>query len=150
MPKDMFKGILQRLDEDNKQTLGNLSIFFGTKKVFEAASLELPWLDNDTDVSCIPVGDYVCTRRHSVKYGWHWKVTEKNGDEVRGRSFILIHIGNFHRDTRGCIILGVDHIDIDNDGYKDVTSSGATMRHLNNVMDEQQFSLKVVDMVETF
>ena len=145
----MYKAILKRLDEDNKQSLGHLAVFSGTKTVFEAASLELPWLDNEQSISCIPVGDYICTRRHSVKYGWHWKVTEKNGDEVRGRSFILIHVGNFHRDTRGCIVLGVDHIDVDNDGYKDVTSSKATMKQLNNVIDEQIFSLKIVDMVRT-
>jgi len=142
----MLKAVLHRLVEEEKQTLGSLTVFDGTDPVFSAKSLELPWLNNERNISCIPPGEYTCKRKHSLKYGNHFKVTETNGGEVRGRDFILIHKGNFKCDTKGCILLGRDHRDIDHDGLRDVTSSNATMKQLNNLIVDLAFSLTVIDM----
>ena len=133
-----FKATLTRLQSDDKQTLGALALYFGTDEVFSCKTLELPWLDNAPYISCIPEGKYTVTRRESQTYGKHWHV-----QNVSDRTFILIHHGNFHRDTEGCICVGRDHHDIDNDGYLDVTSSKATMRALNSVVTANQFRLTV-------
>lgn len=59
-------------------------------------TLELPWLFNERNVSCIPEGDYEFFRR-----GEKWQA-----EEVPGRSGIQIHVGNNLADTTGCILVG--------------------------------------------
>lgn len=146
----MFKGVLTRIEEDSKQTLGCFSLYDNTDLVFSAKSLELPWLGNEQCISCIPAGDYICKRRQSVKHGHHFAVHNIFGGNVRDREFILIHKGNFNRDIQGCILFGRDHLDIDSDGYRDVTSSKATMNLLNRIVDNFTFDFKVIDMTRSF
>lgn len=135
-----YRGFLHRLENDDKQTLGALLIYVGTDKVFECKTIELAWKDNKPFDSCIPEGDYIVRQRHSDDYGQHWHL-----QEVGGRSLILIHHGNFHRDTDGCICVGRDYYDIDMDGYRDVTSSRLTMRAMNNALPISQFNLSVIN-----
>jgi hypothetical protein len=76
---------------------------------FSCYTLELPWKDNQTSISCIPPGEYNCEIRNSSKFGLIYWV--KNVPE---REFILIHAGNFAGDiskglrsnVSGCILLG--------------------------------------------
>ena len=135
---DYYVAYLHRLQEDDKQTLGALVAYCGTEQIFSCKTLELPWLNNQPFISCIPKGEYVAQKRFSDTYGWHWHIKD-----VDSRYLILVHAGNFHRDTEGCVCVGRDHVDIDNDGYKDVTSSKATMRALNNAIPVNQFKLIV-------
>ena len=118
-------GYLLRREHTAKQTLGHLYLFDGIDPVFHAATVEPPWRNNLVNISCIPAGSYSVEARHSEKYGDHFHVVN-----VEGRSLILIHPGNTYRDTRGCIIPGRIHRDIDADGYRDVIQSRNTMRDL--------------------
>jgi Family of unknown function (DUF5675) len=62
-------------------------------------SIELPWLLNQHNVSCIPEGRYELTRQFHPKYGDHLRVMS-----VPGRDGILIHpASDAKRDLRGCI-----------------------------------------------
>jgi hypothetical protein len=62
-------------------------------------TIELPWLENMRNVSCIPDGRYVLQKRFSVKRGEHLVVTD-----VPERSGILIHPANYALEQlRGCI-----------------------------------------------
>lgn len=66
--------------------------------------LERPWISNQRNVSCIPPGFYqvkYLERSASGKYKRCWHV-----QNVPGRSGILIHSGNFVRDTLGCLLPG--------------------------------------------
>ena len=63
-----------------------------------ADTLELPWEDNKTDVSCIPAGRYTCRRVLSQRFGETFQIMD-----VPGRSNILFHKVNTIHDTRGCI-----------------------------------------------
>ena len=66
---------------------------------FLGFAIELPWLNNQKHVSCIPEGDYELNARYSVKFGHHLQVLD-----VPDRSLILLHPGNdVKRDLRGCI-----------------------------------------------
>lgn len=125
---------LTRLVYEKEQTLGYL--FDGLNKL--AATLELEWDDNKVRKSCIPKGIYKVVKRYSEKYKDHFHVTN-----VEGRSYILIHHGNYHRDILGCILVGVDHTDIDGDGYRDVTSSKYTMKRLNEILPNE-FELEII------
>ncbi|WP_428242974.1 DUF5675 family protein [Gynuella sp.] len=70
---------------------------------------ELPWLNNERNVSCIPPGEYTLKPHTSPHFGKCFIIVD-----VQGRSFILIHKGNwcgnrakgFRSDVLGCIIVG--------------------------------------------
>ena len=76
---------------------------------FSCHTLELPWRNNQCNISCIPAGEYKVEIRISPKYGYVYHIKE-----VPQRSYILFHSGNFagdkHKGYRtnvaGCIILG--------------------------------------------
>ncbi len=75
----------------------NGTIFYGGHPI--AFSIELPWKDNKTGVSCIPEGKYELKRRFSMKFGWHLQVMN-----VPARELILIHPANDALlELRGCI-----------------------------------------------
>lgn len=62
-------------------------------------TIELPWKNNQHQVSCIPEGSYLLAKRQSEKFGDHLLVKE-----VPGRSLILIHPANDAlKELMGCI-----------------------------------------------
>jgi hypothetical protein len=132
------KAYLIRLDDDGKQTLGNLFLFRGADLIFSCCTLELPWKDNRRSASCIPTGDYKCAKRWSEKYKNHFHV-----QHVPGRQYILIHQGNYYTQTEGCILVGTAHTDINLDGHRDVISSRTTMMRLVQTAPDG-FDLRVV------
>jgi hypothetical protein len=132
----MQLAVLKRLEFHSKQTLGHFTLFDGADDLMSAKSLELPDLNNQTDISCIPVGEYLCKKRFSDDYGWHYLVEETSGGHVTGRKWVLIHFGNFYHNTRGCILLGRAITDLNGDGLRDVTSSVITMNLLNSLADD--------------
>ncbi len=122
-----------RFSEDNKQTLSKFVAFDEYNcELMQGYILELPDNDNKSNISRINEGEYECVKRHSEKYGNHFHVLN-----VFDRSYILIHHGNYHSDTRGCLLPGDRLVDIDGDGLKDVVNSRRTMRKLYDTMDEQ-------------
>ena len=129
----MLKAKLIRFDSTNKQILGELRI---GNDIFK--TLELPWRDNKKEISCIPEGKYVCVSRVSKKYGNHFEV--KN---VKNRFAILIHAGNFYYHTLGCILIGLEHKDINKDGLKDVIGSTKALKMLFDKYKEG-FELEIV------
>ena len=68
---------------------------------------ELPWLNNERNKSCIPVGEYTCKKINTEHYGDVFQVMD-----VPNRTDILIHKGNFSTDTLGCILLGESFAEI--------------------------------------
>lgn len=109
---------------------------------FACKTLELPWRDNQRNVSCIPEGEYVVRRHQSPKFGQTFIILEKHGGHVSGRKWILIHQGNYVTDIRGCILVGNDFHDINQDGLKDVVNSKATMAKMLDLLPES-FELKI-------
>lgn len=134
-----YVATLTRLVAEDKQTLGALNLYSGTDLVFSCKTLELQWNANKQFSSCIPKGVYRVKKRHSDTYGEHWHILD-----VYGRDLILIHAGNYHRDTEGCVIVGREIFDIDGDGYRDVTNSKKTMRELNNALQSVYFELRII------
>jgi len=129
----MLKAKLTRFEQSNKQILGELSI---GNDIFK--TLELPWRDNKKEISCIPTGRYRCIKRYSKKYGYHFEVIN-----VNGRFSILIHAGNYYYHTLGCILIGLEHKDINKDGLKDVIGSTKALKMLYDKYNSG-FELEVV------
>lgn len=97
-----MKLILLRKTQNDNQTLGTLSVVDDKGVlVFSCTTLELPWKNNQHNVSCIPVGVYTVQMIYSEKYKYHFTV-----NTVSDRQGILIHIGNYTADTHGCILVG--------------------------------------------
>lgn len=121
-----MRAIIIRQKQFCNQTLGTLELFDPSgKSVFSCKTLELPWLENQRQKSCIPKGTYKVTVRSSLKFGSHFYVTN-----VPNRDLILIHHGNYNTDILGCILVGVAFADINGDNILDITSSRQTMQKL--------------------
>lgn len=65
----------------------------------EIQTLELPWRENRQGISCIPSGIYPC-RANVARQLIHI-------DNVPGREGIQLHVGNYLKDTHGCILPGM-------------------------------------------
>lgn len=126
-----MKVLIKRTYKD-KVTTSTLQIFDGDKSIYTCVTLELPWLHNARQISCIPEGTYNTKKRKSPKYGDHFHL-----QDVPLRDLILIHHGNFTKDTLGCIIVGKQIKDIDGDGICDVTNSKKTMDELNKILPDE-------------
>ncbi|MCW5591069.1 MAG: hypothetical protein KIS74_03120 [Burkholderiales bacterium] len=61
-------------------------------------TLELPWRENQPQVSCIPIGSWTCRRVVSPRWGETFDI------KVPGRSLIRFHWGNTEDDTLGCVL----------------------------------------------
>lgn len=131
-----MRAYLNRVNESDKQTLGYLTLYDGLEKVFECVTLELPWLANMRNVSCIPKGVYKVVPRTSPKYKNHFIL-----ENVPNRKFILIHQGNFNTDTRGCILIGSRFAKINNDSLLDIAASRRTLLELLETTKGKGFEL---------
>jgi hypothetical protein len=124
---------VSRFIENNFQTLSNFDVLDECNlELFSGFILELSNKENKNSISRIPEGIYTCVKRNSKKYGDHFHVLD-----VVGRSYILIHHGNYFDDTKGCLLPGRKLVDIDGDGLKDVTSSKKTMTRLNHFLPKK-------------
>lgn len=123
---------LNRLSSSDVQTTGEMILKDNADEIYSCKTLELPWRNNNINISCIPPGKYKVIKRYSEKYRNHFHVLN-----VPGRSMILIHAGNYYTDTRGCILVGKDLTDINADGFRDVTASRLTLAKLNQLLPER-------------
>ena len=135
----MLKACLTRLSDDGNQTLGHLTLFDGLEKIFECKTLELPWRNNTSNISCVPKSIYKVSHRTSDKYKNHFIL-----QNVRDRRYILIHNGNFNTDTRGCILVGSSFAQINGDSLLDITSSKRTLNELLDSTKKNGFELTII------
>lgn len=62
-------------------------------------TIELPYKNNQSQVSCIPEGEYFIEKRYSKRFGWHFEILD-----IPNRSLILFHpANNALTELRGCI-----------------------------------------------
>lgn len=134
----MKKLLIKRFKDDGKQTQGRASLFNGHEKQLEFVTLEPPWLQNAIGKSCIPAGIYNVKPRYSPKYGNHFIV-----ENTSPREYVLFHIGNFRKDSTGCILVGNAFVDLNKDGDIDISASGMTMKKLIKLAPEG-FQLEII------
>ncbi|MWN30999.1 MULTISPECIES: DUF5675 family protein [unclassified Gilliamella] len=124
---------LTRLKTSEHGTFGKLQLPSGTI----LSTLELLWKDNQRQISCIPVAIYQCDIVNSPKFGRVYQVKD-----VPNRSHILIHAGNWTKDTQGCILVGMSNND---------TQLFESKKALNLLMSElngQSFKLEIIEAYE--
>ena len=69
-------------------------------------TLENPYLDNQRNISCIPAGQYKVRIRYPRESATRDYIHLLVKD-VKDRDYILFHIGNSAKDTRGCVLVGI-------------------------------------------
>ena len=99
---------------------------------FQCFTLELPWLNNKPNISCIPAGRYEYFKRTSSKNG---EVLQLKGTEPR--TYIQLHSGNYTRQIQGCILPGDSIKFLDNDSIPDVTNSKNTLNKILTLVPSQ-------------
>lgn len=99
---------------------------------FVCHSLELPWLNNVRDISCIPNGIYKCRKIISPNHGVCFEICD-----VPFRTLIRCHAGNFTSQILGCILVGDSCTDFNNDGIFDVTKSVLTLKKLMRLLPDE-------------
>jgi len=102
--------------------------------VFLCHTLELSYKNNQKNISSVPEGEYTLRGRRSAKFKKHQIL-----ENVPGRSYILIHAGNYPRNTQGCILPGMGK------GRNTVTSSRVALKGLNRrAKAKKHLRLKIV------
>ncbi|MCU0429199.1 MAG: DUF5675 family protein [Cytophagaceae bacterium] len=120
-----------RTERNDVETLGTLEVKNADRTVFTCKTLELPWKNNERNISCIPPGTYKVAKRYSESFQYHFHV-----QDVPGRNWILIHSGNFYSDIRGCILVGFKHIDLNGDGVLDISNSKETLQKMLKILPD--------------
>ena len=95
---------------------------------FSCFSIELPWLNNAENISCIPPGIYRCNKISSPKNGKCFEVMD-----VMDRTDIQGHVGNYTSNILGCIAFG-DSVKHKEFGEIWVTNSRVTFGKLMDVL----------------
>ena len=106
-----------------------------------ALTLELPWINNQVNISCIPARRYLCKRVVSPKFAVTYEITN-----VKGRAGILFHRGNTVQDSKGCVILGEAFEPIA--GVDGITQSGHAFNEFMNMLeDDDYFYLNIYQLI---
>ena len=87
--------IIQRIKSPDDRTNGIAILPDGA----EYTTLERPWLNNQTSISCIPAGHYKFKRDTQGRFQWFRLL------DVEGRTNIEFHLGNKPSHSEGCILL---------------------------------------------
>jgi len=109
-----------------------------------ARSLENPWINNKTGISCIPEGAYKVVRDNSGKFQFFKILNAPN------RDFIEIHQGNWAQNTKGCILLGKEWCFMKpprkNEVELSVNYSNRTIEELDEILpDEFELTIERAD-----
>lgn len=115
-----------------KETTGTLK-FDG----FICKTLELPWVNNYNNISCIPKGTYQVKWTLSPKFRKYTYEVQN----VPKRSGIRIHSTNYYYELKGCIALGDKLLDINKDGQLDTVNSRITIKKFETILNKRPFTL---------
>lgn len=128
----MKRLVLTRLKKEDDRTLGRLVVYSDLDLIGNFTTLELPWRNNERGNSSILSAFYFVEPRESERFKKHLHVLG-----VPGRDYILIHAGNWPKDTNGCILVGSGFADIDNDGKTEITNSKRALNKLVELVTEK-------------
>lgn len=97
-------------------------------------TMELPWLGNKNNISCIPEGIHrvVFEADSPLHHYPHYRLPD-----VAGRRGILIHKITYVKDLRGCIGVGSRFADLNNDGILDISASGIKLEWMVNNLPKE-------------
>lgn len=112
------------------ETLGSLY----RNDVMLCKTMELPWRDNQRSISCIPENIYrvIAQPPKADRPYPYFRLPD-----VPGRSGILIHKISYVSGLKGCIGVGKEFKDINNDGVPDIVRSGEALQELIDTLPRE-------------
>jgi hypothetical protein len=125
---------LTRSSDDGIETIGNMIVLDDNDaNVYQCATLERPYKDNQHGISCIPCGSYtvVKTGVSHIPYP-HFAV-----QNVPNRDGICIHKANYVGELEGCIAVGMKIADINGDREADLSDSHDAFDRLYELMPDE-------------
>lgn len=134
---------LQRIETSDQGTFGRITI--GDLTLFTG---ELPWRDDENDISCIPAGTYDCVMSYSPHF--RKQLYAVTGDVKR--SGVRIHAANLFGNTDkgfksqllGCIALGEKRGWIGK--QKCLFLSQSALRKFEKALNNEPFILEIKDV----
>jgi hypothetical protein len=106
-------------------------------------SIELPWLNNERQRSCIPEGRYELQKRWSQKFGNHYTLLN-----VPGREYILIHPANDAlKELKGCIA-PLTHLVGEGKGLFSRIALCLLQYHIDEVIEKERVFLSTTSSIE--
>jgi hypothetical protein len=126
---------IRRSIETDKNILGFATLTNSRSKIiFNCVTLELPFLSNKKKVSAIPAGTYRAIKTKSNSKGEVLLIKQ-----VPNRSSILVHVGNYSKDTLGCVLVGrnIEYSEGTSEHY--ITQSRLTMSSLLSICSDDLF-----------
>jgi hypothetical protein len=129
-------------DYQDTVTYGNL--YIEDDDIPFLVTLERPDLNNAPNISCIPEGMYHCKEVYSP----HFRSNLYELQDVPNRTKILIHWGNFVEESLGCILLGMQRMDLFNEKTQKkepaiILSKKAYQRFKELLGDNKEFTLEI-------
>jgi len=132
-----MKITLKRISHVGEATFG---VLLDSNNEPFAVTGERAWVDNASNVSCIPVGEYECIKHISPKHGHVVKILG-----VPNRSNILFHKGNIpEHDSLGCILVG-EQFGILSSERAVLSSRAGFTEFMKITPDKEPFTLEIVD-----
>ena len=129
--------LVKRVDMTDEYTYGILYI----DGVRFCVTLERPYLDNRRNVSCIPFGRYKC----KLVYSPSFKKELYEVQDVRGRTNILMHNGNYIDSSAGCLLLG-EHFGILKNKIAILDTNKTLRLFMANLSDYKEFNLIIKEV----
>ena len=117
----------------DKQVTGTLEVLRGGDVVFKCFTLELPWKNNERQVSCImpAPGAERTYKARKTKKSPSFNYEHLDILDTPGRTAVKVHAANYAQlQLLGCIAVGDKLADINGDGEMDTTSSRKTLEKL--------------------
>lgn len=131
-----------REHQTKKETTGIIIHRDEQNSIHTFTTLELPDLQNQKNISCIPKGTYTCLRTYSN----HFEKYTYEILNVPGRAGIRIHSTNYYYELRGCIAIGRGLYDINNDKELDLIKSKEAIEQFETILQQQPFTLKIIEL----
>lgn len=108
-------------------------------------TLELPWRQNQRNISCIRPGRYECFKRQARTGLTAGLCMAYELREVEGRSGILIHVANSASDLEGCIGIGTAFA---NKPFPMITESQTAYKRFMKMFEAvDSFEVRVTDYI---
>jgi len=96
--KGEFRVTIEREAETDTCTRGSMLV----NGEYLCRTIELPWKENQKNVSSIPPGTYKGHLRYDKPDQWRIQLDDVPG----GRTGVQIHVGNYTSEIQGCILVG--------------------------------------------
>jgi len=105
-------------------------------------TMELPWKENRSNISCIPEGTYQVVKQppkedRPYPYFRFKKVDGRGINPANKMSTILIHKITYVSGLKGCIGVGTSFADFNKDGVPDMADSTKALEHLHDVLPDE-------------